>query len=447
MLKILRWCLISPLVLVAGCERSSPESTVGRAPATPPRAAVSLTVLVVEDSNLATGLNLLRGEWAERSGGEMVVDEWTAGELLDAKKLPFDLVVFPSRYVGTLVARNWLRPVRDSVLKDPAFAFSDIFPFVRYRSMRYGGKIYALSLGEPPLLLGWHVSAAKEAETKAPRSWKQLEELRMRMLASPGVAFPLSTELVVRALSHTRASQLEALLFDPKTMRPRLTFPVFQRALAELLASRHRANAEATEAVAVLTWPSSPLPAHLNWPLASFQFAGLPRAEEVFDASRSEWEPVRQSEPLVVLGFSGRSVGVTHSSRNATSAFKLLGWLGNEAQATPWSSRSTATSWFRKSQTVQARKWLEKSGVGDESIALVSDLLTNNEGFLLPRIPGIDEYLQALEEALQEAGGKGADAGPILAAVSEQWSAITTRLGREAQRAAYRLHLGFDEHH
>ena len=145
------------LAISWGCARNDPSPAVKPGVTPTPRAAVQLTLLVVDDPELAAGARLLRGEWAERSGGELVVQEMTLDEMLAAKQVTADAIVYPSRHVGTLVARDWLRPVRDSVLKSDDFALGDLLPLVRNESMRYAGRFFGVSLGEPPLVMAWQM--------------------------------------------------------------------------------------------------------------------------------------------------------------------------------------------------------------------------------------------------------------------------------------------------
>src|SRR4051812_24397616 len=63
----LRCLLLCAMIALTGCPRAeSPLPTP-----TTPRASVALRVLVVNEPGVAEAINRLRGEWAERSGGEL----------------------------------------------------------------------------------------------------------------------------------------------------------------------------------------------------------------------------------------------------------------------------------------------------------------------------------------------------------------------------------------
>ena len=64
---------------------------------------------------------------------------------------------------------------------------------------------------------------------------------------------------------------------------------------------------------------------------------------------------------------------------------------------------------------------------------------------LVPRIPGVDEYMAALDEAAKSPPADKAAAEAALQKVAERWEQITNAHGREAQRQAYLKHLQISE--
>ncbi len=422
------------LAISWGCARNDPSPTVEPGVTATPRAAVQLTLLVVDDPELAAAARVLRGEWAERSGGELVVQEMTLDEMLAAKQFSADAIVYPSRHVGTLVARDWLRPVRDSVLKSDDFALGDLLLLVRNESMRYAGRIFGVSLGEPPLLMAWQMPPTPDAVASLPDTWEKLD----RLLPLETSEDNLAAELIVRAASYVDRQHRAELLFDPQSMAPRLTSPPVVRALERMVARTNRTDR--TAARARFTWPTAgELEGELPW-----HFAALPRAASVFDSLRDRWEPQTAGRPMAVLGFAGRLVSVTRASRNATSAFKLLAWLTTGNTATQLSSRSQATVWFRNSQKVQAHRWLADRG-GEQVARLVTRQLSSDSFYILPRIPGIDRYLKSLNEAVASAVRGELPPDVALASTAAQWNTLTEILGPREQRLAYRSHLGLTE--
>ena len=146
-----------------------------------------------------------------------------------------------------------------------------------------------------------------------------------------------------------------------------------------------------------------------------------------------------------MLGFAGLSMSVTRSTRNATSAFRLLSWLGSEEPLTQLSTRSHVTLWCRKSQSRRSREWIKEWSDSGKLVAVINESLSGSEAFLLPRIPGIDQYLDSLESAVGRVLAEEIDAEEALAHSTEEWNAITGQYGLDQQRQAYRRHLGLEE--
>ncbi len=410
-----------------GC-RDAAEPTTGESPTTSPRAAVELTVLVVDDAELAKGIGLLAGEWSERSGGELAVQEMPLGELLDAENLTADVVIYPSRHLGTLVMRDWLRPVRQSVLDDPDLAWGDLLTTVRDHSLRYGDQTFALPLGESPLALAWNGSVPDPL----PATWEQLGKRSAANSPADGTDYPLTKEFLARVLAATPPGDRADLFFDAETMEAKLTQPQMVRALEALSSKQPQVESYLTVSVAL---PREAQAARLS---------SLLPADEMYNASLDRWEPSEGNPPPVICGFAGRLVSVTTGSRNAASAFKLLPWLVSGSTGTQLSQRSNATLWFRASQVSQAGRWFGEK-FDDDRVNWLTQGLSRGDAYLLPRIPGIDQYMTELEAEVQTAVNGEQSAGDALTAVAERWNALTDSLGRDEQRTAFHRHLGLTE--
>ena len=326
--------------------------------------------------------------------------------------------------------------MRKSVLRDADLAMNDVYPLIRDRVLRYGNKVYALSLGEPPLLL-----AGPSAESiQLVGAWEQLD-FRLSSKGST-VTYPHVVELLARAIAYSQHRSRSAICFDVESMQPLLTTPPFVKALQQMCSEQLAKDSPA--ASLALVFPSTE---------GSTTIAELPNAQQVYNLPRNTWEKNKAAEGVTLLGFAGRSMSVTRSTRNSSSAFRLLAWLGSEATSTQLSPRSQATAWFRKSQLASAQKWLAEDTGRDAASTLVTKLLASEQSFLLPRIPGIDEYLKKLDEAVSSALEDSPVSGQTQSEFAEQtlqqatshWNAITDHYGRDRQRVAYRRHLGLDD--
>ena len=415
------------LLFLSGCSKKADTPNSQEKQFLTTRASVSLKLLVIDDAGMANAARLLRGEWAERSGGELQVATGGIAQLLSAEAASYDIVIFPSQRLAELVLSDKLRPVRKSVLNDRAYAFDDLLPSIRNEAMRFGGEVFALSLGEAPLVLASPGGDAAD-EAFAVESWSQLENAQ-RIGSSP------VPELIARAISYADSQTRAELLFDPADFSPRIAAEPFVRALEDMKLQEPAAGE--SRQYKVLAVGGSASEDSPNW-----QFSAFPRAEESFDSLRGRWERTARAPPTM-LGFGGRMVAVTTDTRNATSAFKLLRWLGSGRAARRLSSSSDQTVWFRKSQATRAESWL--NSVDSKSAArLITEQLSSSEVFLLPRIPGIERYLEALEQAIGGALDGTVPSAEVLASVSAEWEELTKELGAERQRRSYRLHLGLD---
>ncbi|TWU25928.1 hypothetical protein [Bythopirellula polymerisocia] len=427
---MLRPLLLALICLTAeGCREQAKLSTESEVPSINPRAAVKLTILLVDDPELAKGIELLSGEWSERSGGELTIESISKEDFLAAEHLNADVVIYPSRLLGTLVMRDWLRPVRQSVLDSSDLAYSDILPVIRDQTMRYGGEVWGVPLGEMPLCLGW----TGDTQAKLPATWEQLAELPFprRSEFKLAIEFPLAAELIARAVAATPRGNRAALFFDPETMDARLNQPQIVRALEQMRGVITK-DASKEKFAANVTLP--PRGKQFN-----YQLTPLLPADETFDLSLNRWEKSTIAAPPVICGFSGRLVSVTRSTRNAASAFKLLPWLVSGNTGSQLSQRSKSTLWFRTSQVSQAVKWLPAKSAAENADWLTRALSTR-DAYLLPRLPGIDDYLATLDKALADAPSAEA-----LTVAEKKWDTLTESQGRVQQLKAFRLHLGLPE--
>ena len=145
-------------------------------------------------------------------------------------------------------------------------------------------------------------------------------------------------------------------LFDPETMKPRITEPVFVDALSPDLQRQ--------------------------------------------DAARNQERTVVS---VPVLGVADRLAAVTSSSRNAASAFKLLGVAGTPEVSSQLRTLARGRCRFAN-RSRRHRRGTIRSSTASERAELAKTLeaaLSGNECLIVPRIPGVDEYMAALDRSGQ----------------------------------------------
>jgi hypothetical protein len=330
-----------------------------------------LRVLVLNDVPLAEAIGRLRGEWREQSGGELTATSKPWNEVAAAESIDADLLIFPTRYLGELCVRDQLRPVRKSVLDDKSLDFEDIFPLVRRQLITWGGQVMALPLGI------------------------DLPNSSNASRLSPGKS------LLVAVAANVVSANRSGDVFDPDTMKPRITEPVFVEALRRFLSAEER-------------------PAPLE-------------------------PPAKRRVP--VLGLGDRLAAVTTASRNAASAFRLLAWLATPDVSTQFARIGDGTMPVRKSLAESPVWYDSKLGAGERAeLGKTSEAaLSGNECLIVPRIPGVDQYMAALDEAVANVVAGQAKPEDALKQAAQKWEKITDTHGRETQRRAYLKHLGISE--
>jgi hypothetical protein len=357
---------------LAGCPRAQQNKEAAKTSGGDAKqsASVALRVLVVNEPGMTEAINRLRGEWAERSGGTLNASSATWADVAAMKELDADAIVFPSRYLGELCTRDWLRPVRSSVLESPEFNAADVFPIVRQSLMKWGGQTMALPLGV----------RVPDSELTAKHS-----SLFFLNVAAP---------LVV-------SNEIEGVLVDSRTMKPRIASPAFVAAMTKF-------------------WSRS--------------YIG--------------WEAGSDGNVIPVVGYADKMVSVAAGSRNAASAFKFIAWLTTAEVSSQLASVGEPTVPVRRSHAAVVSNGTNKTvdNLRKESAKFLTDALSGHECLVIPRIPGVDEYIAALDEAADAVSSGKMQPQAALEKAAAQWEKITDAHDRDKQRQAYLKHLNIGEH-
>jgi multiple sugar transport system substrate-binding protein len=362
-------------------------------------------------------------------------------------------------------------PLDSRLLEDADFNYRDIFDLVRLREMRWGGRTIATTLGSPQLLVCYRADWFESNGLSPPADWDAYQQAveRFAQLPSHAGIFPTiepfadgwaGHTLLARAASYAMHREQLSPLFRLGTVEPLVDQPPYVRALEELVASAKAAKGselrnspeEAFEALLsgrcamAVTWPTGGTtgnaPAGRDGKLA---FAALPVSRQAYRFSTGTWEDrvSDDSGPVPLLSIAGRMAAVSASSRNAARAGGLVVWLAGRDASDHVAAHSAATTLFRRSQVAQSSRWMPQL-TPDESRHYAETLaasLSAARAMAGITLPGRQEYLAALDRAVQEAlaGKPGAEA---LSEASTRWRGITEKLGVEAQRKALAHSLG-----
>lgn len=459
---------ILALFVLVGCQHDDPYSDEQE----PPPLA-TLKVLVVDDPPLA---NAIEQEWQARGGKNLVVEQTTTESLLDKESIAADIVVYPTRLLGELKARNWLAPVPDDVWKHEDYDANDLFETIRRREVRWGKSVAALPFGSPQWMLYIRDDLLEKLDRPPPATWAEYDELAALMAAEgggnadwSGIAEPWGDSwgglvLVARASAYAKHSANYSTLFDVASFEPLIDGPPFLRALEELVAVSAYASDDAatlTPADAKTRFAQQQCGMAWGWPTSFAQdekvtawpplrLVELPGSPDMFDFHEQTWgvRPDQINPRIPFIGFSGRLGSVTRETVSSRQAWQTLAWLTGPRAGTSTGSASASTAPFRLSQLDETARWVERelpAEVARDYAATLRTAQSRPTTLRLPPIPGIDNYLAALDRAVSQAISQEQSPQEALREAAGRWREITAEHGIERQRAAYRKSLGLSE--
>jgi hypothetical protein len=174
---------------------------------------------------------------------------------------------------------------------------------------------------------------------------------------------------------------------------------------------------------------------------------GDPALAALFQSDVGSQSQDQGGKPVLVLGFGDRMASVTTATRNAASAFKLLAWLASADVSSQLARAEIGSQPARKSLSSSA-SWYDPALTEAERRPVGKNLqaaLEGNDALIVPRIPGVDEYLAALDEAMNQVALDGVKSEDAFKQAAAKWEQITDAHGRDAQRQAYLKHLNVNE--
>ena len=456
------------------------------------RSGPPLRLLFVDDPEFATAFER---EWRSVSEEPLEIQRVAGSELGPAFRLPpADGVVFPIGLLGTLAETGQIVPLPAAFWDGDRLARRELLETARKREAFWGQQPYAVPLGSNLPVLLYRKDLFEALKLTPPRDWQEFQIMAERLRERPespgavaatewhGVLEPLApgsaaVTLLIRAAAYVRHPNQYSTLFDLVTMTPRIDGPPFLRALEELQAvyamnpgpalerDVHAVRREllAGHAAAAICWPQpatassqadatkpSESPLQGNDSEAIFGVAMLPGARDVFNADQRQWEPrpadeQRQTVPLWAI--SGRLGGVMATSRRAGPAANLLALLATADWGRKVLMSGQQAGVSRIQQLERPDDWVDAQLAGEaarEFAIVVGDSQRLPAWMAVPRIPGRDRYLATLDEAVRKAVRGEKSTGEALAEAAQQWNTITTELGKDAQKKAYRRCLGVE---
>jgi len=468
------------MALLAGCSRSEPadDATSKRLP----WEGVQLRLSVVDDPALVEAIGRVQGEWKAQTGAELSVQTMAEADLVRADRLEADAVICPSWLLGPLAQRGLVAPIPQAACDAPAARWMDIFELQRSDEAAWANQTMAVPLGSPVLVCYYRADLFERLGLTPPATWSDYHALAKLLsdrdklgpgapaegAAWSGTIEPLGPGwaglvLLARAAASVKHPDNYSALFDIQTMEPLVDSAPMVQALMYLVADAELGPPDALslglDAARARFWQGQSAMA-LAWPSAAAKLPGppvqnlavgiaaLPGSKDVFNFDLGSWEPRPEGTATRVplLGIAGRLGVVGRESKHAAAAVEMLLWLSGAAPGPP-SAGSPATTLFRRSQIRRPTVWTEaplSPAAAAAYAELVESTFQGEQWLFALRIPGRDEYLAALDNAVHNAVNRQATPAAALREAADKWREITRRRGLEQQRTAYLHRLGLE---
>jgi len=451
---------------MSGCQPEKEPTTSSKAEIGATKAA-SLRLLVLEDDALRDAIASL---WKAQLESDAQFVNLSRKELLEAKRVSADVLVFPLELMGSLIENGLLDPLQASALEDDALNFRDFWQSTRMQVCRFGGNTYAIPLYSPSLYLVYRQDVFQELGIAVPTTWDEVTAVTKQLAAwcekEPGrtaFSLPLATGQRARTLLSIAATQLAdneqvSPLFDPNTMDSLVHLPPLVKGLETLvgLASGTSERLTAQEAwqrvaqgkcaMAIAEVPGGAPTEGTLEQLENLAYAAVPGSRERYDFSKGEFVPLAEGESpsTPLIGAEAWGAAISSSAGQLRLAERFLSWISSEENLSALGSRSQHVGPVRSTMKGSLKKWLP-SGSSAEAIAKVaalqSEAATAQTNVVALRVAGAEEYLATLDVAV-EAALAGKTVQEALQQAKQSCDEISKRLGQERQLRSLKRSYG-----
>jgi len=483
------WCLCAFFAL--GCNS---EVKVDTPVDSAPFAGRTVTVLVPKGYGFGTAWDIDLHEWAARTGAEFELREAEMTDpAQDIAAAEANLVVFPLKDAGGLVATGTLVPIPDELLHETQLDWTDLFPGLREKVATTRDGPMFVPLSAPVLVCYYRDDLLRKANLAPPRTWDEYEHLvdqldhwapGLKVVEPWGEAYR-ATMFLARVLPFAKHPGHYSLFFDIDSGNPVIDGPGFVRGMEKTRAILEKLTPEVREydpaacrreilagraalAIALETGAADPplpfgpvrgSPSDKDEPPAdadknltraaeiAIGFTRLPGATEVYNRTLNEWEksPEGNVNHVGLTGFAGLGIGVTSqgSPEVQSAAWNLLATLTSEETGTlfPQGTRSLT----RESQLQQPGDYVGAvlgPGESAQYLDAVARTLRDRQLVVELPVPGRDEFRDSLTKHLGRWLAGETSPEDVLAAVQKDWQALVEQRGSATVREQYRKVLG-----
>lgn len=488
-----RWLRSAGLLLIGigflGCTESEPEVDVAEKL---PFAHQTVTVRVPAGPGLPERLELIVDEWSNRTGATGQIEEYRAGQPLEAEDAGRpEVVFFPITELAARAADGGLLAIPSELRSEANLAWLDVFQGLRERVCSIERQPTVVPLSSPVLVCYYRRDLLERAGLSPPRTWadyQQLVETLDEWAPGLSVAEPWgeawrATMFLSRAAGYAKHPQQFSFFFDIDTGEPLVATPGFVRALEvsqSILARlpeqvrgygpddcrRELVAGRAALAIAFETGPqeapvpfgptvdgsSGPPPADRPArpdDLAA-GFVRLPGADQVYSLTTRTWTAPQNegANRATLTGFAGFCAGVSPGAGQSSPEGRQAAW--NLLTVLTAEQRDTAIppellSPCRQSQLPEAGQWVGPALVASEAEQYVQAVAASlHDTNLVAELPviGRERFRQALTKALTGVLSGEQTPQAALEQTASKWQEIAAELGRIRVLNSYRQSLG-----
>lgn len=388
--------------------------------------------------------------WNATSEQPIEIRSVTANELL-ANGRSTDVVIADSLLMGDLQALEALTPFPDTVAQSTPFSRDTILEGLIQQDSAWGNQLYGF-----PLVASLPCLWLSNDSVQAPATWSEYQAL-IESLPAGHAAEPLAEGFAVDTYLN-RASTLTGSewLFDPQDMSPVLQTPPYLRALVDLVEARKQYPQKRLTPTEIWEQLSSGnLDIAVTCPPASLSEEGVQagtllrmspnlQSNEVY---MSDWRPANDFTPHRSLGSSAYFLGVSSGCRQTSVARAFINWIASGEGYYEFRRAAGGLAVVRQISAEAADmerigQTLFLDGGVAEYRSWFADMM--QRGDLRPslRLQGSQEYRSALDAAVISAVEGEITPEEALSKASQQWQAITAKLGVKTQLNSWRQAQG-----
>ncbi|MGK7901161.1 MAG: ABC transporter substrate-binding protein [Hormoscilla sp.] len=408
-----------------------------------------------------------------------------------AGKNKYDVVVFASQWMVDYVQKGYLEDLTARVAADKGIQWDDVVPFFREFNATYNRKIYTIPLDGDFHMVYYRQDLLQQAGMKPPQTWQDYLAIAKHFHGrdlngdkKPDYGSCITKKRnaqahwmvwsVVSAFLQTQGTQ-QGAFFDPETMKPLVKNEAFALALdiykeTNKYGPENELEMDLFDAQAVFRAGRCALA--LSWGDIGTQVIDpttskvvdkigvtiLPGTRQVLDRATGKLVPCNKITcPYAIEGVNhapygafGGWVGAINTaapSRTKDASYAFLSYMSQPAQSNiDVTIGITGFNPYRISQFKTREPWLAAGmsfNTASEYLGAINLSLTSPNMVLDMLIPQNNRYQQiVLDSAVADFLADKITRDEAIDRIYNGWEEITTEMGRDRQRAAYRATLG-----